>query len=250
MGVPVIGCQCNVCRSTISENRRLRPSALIRCGEKNYVIDCGPDFREQALKHPICRLDGLLLTHAHNDHIAGIDDLRIFFLRDRQKIPCLLSEETLQDLRVRYHYLLHAKKETAKVSSQFHFYPLKDNYTRAAFEGLDVGTVSYYQNGMKVTGFYFKDFAYITDIHTYSDEVLRQLMGIPKLVISAPRFRGSPVHLGIDEAIEFAKKIGARQTYFTHIVHDVDHFEVNKRLPEGFQLGYDGLNFAIEIDEV
>ncbi|GAB4187635.1 MAG: MBL fold metallo-hydrolase [Simkaniaceae bacterium] len=250
MGVPVIGCECDVCRSDTGFNKRLRPSGLIQVKEKNFVIDTGPDFRYQALKHCIDQLHGILLTHTHNDHVAGVDDLRIYFLREKKKIPCLLSEDTLQDLRVRYHYLLHPKKESIKVSSQFHFHALKEDYGQISFEGMKVGYVSFYQAGMKVTGFCFKDFAYLTDIHTYSEEIFTYLGGIRTLVISAPRWKSSPVHFSLEEAIAFAEKIGAKQTYFTHIAHELDHETTNEKLPKGFQLGYDGLEFDVEIEEV
>lgn len=248
LGIPVVGCTCPVCTSSSPYNFRLRSSGLLRIGERSFIIDAGPDYRYQALKYGIRHLDGVFITHTHYDHIAGVDELRIYYLREKKKIPCLLSEESLKELRVRYHYLLHPKKENVTVSSQFHFHLLKEDFGEAIFEGMKVKYLSYWQAGMKVTGFRWKDFAYITDIHLFTDQVFQSLEGVKILVLSALRWTKSPVHFSLDEAIAFASKIGAEKTYFTHIAHDIDHEETNRKLPNGFQLGYDGLELEIDID--
>lgn len=246
MGIPVIGCTCKVCTSLVPQNKRLRPSALIEVMGKRFLIDVGPDFREQALKYGISHLEGLLLTHVHFDHIAGIDDLRALYFTHKTKTPCLLSKETLEDLKVRYHYLFKPMAEHTTMSAQIEFVPLDKDFGEVDFRGVKIGYMSYYQGKTKVTGFRVGDFAYVSDIRTYSDEIFHSLKGVHTLVVSALRERPSPVHFTIDEAVEFAQKVGAKKTYFTHIAHELDHLETNKKLPRGIELGYDGLQLSFQ----
>lgn len=248
MGIPVIGCTCRVCSSLASQNKRLRPSGLIEARGKRFLIDVGPDFREQALKFGITHLDGLLLTHVHFDHIAGIDDLRAFYFIHKTKIPCLLSKETLEDLKIRYHYLFRPMAEHTTMSAQIEFEPLETDFGEVDFQGIRIKYMSYFQGKTKVTGFRLGDFAYVSDIRTYTDELIDSLKGVNTLVVSALRERLSPVHFSVNEAVEFAQKIGAKKTYFTHIAHELDHVETNKKLPPGIELGYDGQQFHFRIE--
>lgn len=248
LGVPVIGCSCKVCSSKSTYNTRSRPGGCISWKDKKFLLDASPDFRAQALHFEIDQIDGVLFTHAHNDHIGGLDDLRIYSLMSQKKIPCLLSEETLDGIRKRYHYLLHADAKDGKITSKFHFHTLPAESGSVIFEGMRVDYVTYHQATMKVTGFRFKNFAYITDIHTYTPNIFSFLEGINILVISAPRWTQTKSHLTIEEAIVFAKHLNVEKTYFTHLAHDLDYEETNQRLPNGFELGYDGLELTIEIE--
>lgn len=249
MGVPVIGCKCTVCQSEVSSNKRLRPAGLLKVAGKSFLIDVGPDFREQALKYHIDHLDGLLLTHVHFDHIAGIDDLRIFYFLKKKAIPCLLSPETLEELKIRYHYLFRPIGEITTVSAQLEFQMLEEDFGDVEFEGVKMQNLTFFQSNMKVTGFRVGDFSYVTDIREYSDEVFVILKGVKKLVLSALRHRPSPVHLSIEEGIEFARKVGAEKTWFTHIAHDLDHEETNRALPPDIRLGADGLEIEFNYEE-
>lgn len=248
LGVPVIGCTCKVCSSTSPYNKRLRPAGCIFWKDKKFLVDASPDFRAQALHFSINEIDGILFTHAHNDHIGGMDDLRIYSLMSHRKIPCLLSEDTLSGIRKRYHYLLHADAQDGKITSKFHFHTLPKENGEILFEGLRVHYMSYHQSTMRVTGFRLKNFAYLTDIHTYSDHIFSLLEGVNTLVISAPRWNQTKSHLTIEEAISFTRHLNIEKTYFTHLAHDLDYEETNRRLPSGFELAYDGLEITIEIE--
>ena len=238
MGIPVVGCPCAVCKKDV----RMRPSASIEIDGKRFVIDVGPDFRQQALKFGIDKLDGILLTHTHFDHIAGVDDLRIFTFLQKKAMPCLLSDDALEDLKLRYFYLFEKDSKAAKLDCKV----LKQDVGETVFCDVRMRFLSYWQAGMKVMGFRFGNLAYVTDIQSYSDEVLRQLQGVKTLVLSALRYSESPVHFNIPEALCFARKIRAEKTYFTHIAHEVDHEKVNAELPDGVELAFDGLEVSFD----
>lgn len=235
MGVPVIACTCAVCTSNSPSNKRLRSSGLLQVGGKTILIDAGPDFREQALKYHVNHLDGILLTHTHFDHIGGIDDLRVYYFMLHQRLPCLLSQETFDELKIRYHYLM---------DTQLDFQILKDDFGKVDFQGIPLCYFSYSQAGMKVTGYRVGTFAYVSDIRKYSDEVLEALQGVEILVLSALRFSASEMHFSVDEAIAFARKVGAKKTWLTHIAHDLDHEKTNELLPPDIRMGYDGLEIT------
>lgn len=241
MGIPYIGCSCIVCTSSNTKNNRLRPSILIEQNGKRYLIDSGPDFRAQALKHQIDRIDGLLLTHTHYDHIAGLDELRIYTFVHKKPIPCLLSQESLEELKVRYHYFLPSHEKDDVHEPKLEFQVLEGDQGETTFEGLDVAYCSYDQLGMKVNGFRFGTFAYITDILDYQEGIFQTLKGTETLVISGRRWEKSKAHISMEEGIEIGKKIGAKKTYFTHISHEIEQDETSAKLPDGFFLAYDGL---------
>lgn len=243
-GVPLIGCSCSVCLSTSSFNKRLRSSGLLLIDGKKYLIDVGPDFRTQALKEKIDHLDGVLITHAHADHIAGIDDLRPYYFISEKKLPCLCSKPTYEEIAARFPYLMRNRLE-GSVPAQLDFQLLESDFGQSLFEGLKVGYLTYFQMKMQVTGFRVGDFAYVSDIRHFSDKVFEALSNIQVLVLSALRYGSSEMHFGIEEAIAFSKRTKAKHTYFTHIAHDIDHEKVYAQLPAGFHLAYDGLSIPI-----
>jgi phosphoribosyl 1,2-cyclic phosphate phosphodiesterase len=243
-GVPVIGCTCKVCRSTSFRNKRSRSSVLIQTQGKNFLIDAGPDFREQALKHKIRKLDGLLLTHTHFDHVAGIDDLRAFYFLNKTRLPCLLSKETFEEIKIRYHYLMRPLKDGHSISAQLDFFVLEHDFGKMRFQGVEWKYMSYTQADMKVTGFRQGKMAYVSDIRAYTNQLLESLEGVETLVLSALRTTPTQMHFSVDEAIEFSKMVGAKKTYLTHISHDLDHEKVNKILPSNVRLSYDGLKIS------
>jgi phosphoribosyl 1,2-cyclic phosphate phosphodiesterase len=247
LGVPVIGCDCAVCHSTSPFNKRLRPSGLIQVGGKTFLLDVGPDFRLQALKYQLNHLDGVLLTHTHFDHVGGFDELRVYSFKNQRRLPCLLSKESLKELQLRCHYLMHPTEEGKIVSSKFDFSLLPEDFGRVEFEGISFEYVTYFQAGMKVTGFRFGDFAYISDIRDYTDEVITRLKGVKTLVLSALRYNASEVHFNIPEAIAFAREVGASHTWLTHITHEIEYDEINAALPGDIRLSYDGLEIPFNL---
>lgn len=246
-GVPVITCKCPVCTSPSPFNRRYRPSALVTYGKKKFVLDVGPDFRDQALHYGIDRLDGVILTHTHYDHVGGIDELRVFYFRQKMRLPTLASIETYEELRHRFHYLFQTKQSDGTLQSQLNFEVLEDDFGKTKFLGIPIKYVSYYQANMKVTGYQIGDLAYISDIREYDGRVVEALQGVDTLVLSALRYDPSEVHFSIDEAIEFSEKIGARRTFFTHIAHDLEHDETNLKLPKNIRLAHDGLELLFNL---
>lgn len=241
MGIPVIGCKCPVCKSDSSYNKRLRPSALLIVDGKRILIDCGPDFKEQALRYEIDQLDGIIVTHAHHDHTAGFDELRIYSLRSHQAIPCLLSPDTLTDLKRRFYYIFDKNSSYTATTAKFQLQLLERERGEISFLGLNIRYFSYKQGGMLINGFRFGNLAYVSDIREYPETIFEDLKGIETLVISALRFSPTPLHFSVDEAIDFARRTGAKKTWLMHIAHELDHEKTNVYLPADIRLAYDGL---------
>lgn len=246
MGVPVIGCPCSVCNSTSLPNKRKRSSALITLGNKVFLIDAGPDFREQALHYSIKHLDGVLLTHHHYDHVGGLDDLRIFYILQHHPLPCLLSNETMDELKLRYHYMLKPKQEGKSLTAQLKFTLLPNAFGDLIFEGVKIHYMSFSQAGTKVTGYRIGSLAYISDIREYTEELFVALKGVKTLILSALAQIPTKMHFSVEEALAFSQLVGAEKTYLTHIAHDLDHEAVNARLPSQVRLSYDGLDIPFE----
>lgn len=247
LGVPVVACKCAVCHSLDPHNKRLRPSVLLKCAGKQILIDSTPDFREQALKYNITMLDGVLLTHLHYDHMGGFDDLRTFAFFQKQPLPVFLSKETHKEVKKRFNYLLDptlSKFVKSMVKGEFVLNPLNGDFGELDFVGIPLIYFSYFQGNTKVTGYRIGSFAYVTDIFTYSDEVIKRLQGVKTLVVSTLRITPTAVHFGLNEALAFADKIGPDKMFLTHIAHDLDHEEFFYKLPSDVFLAYDGLQIT------
>ena len=240
-GIPMIGCSCSVCRSDSLRNKRLRPSMLIQFEGKNFVIDATPDFRQQALTYNIDHLEGMLLTHAHYDHIGGLTECVPYLSMQKKPIPLLLSKQTYAEVKKQYHYLLAMELFSAQI--------LKSRIGMVSFEGLNVRYFSYLQKGMWVNGFRLKNFAYLTDIKEYDDTLIFHLEGVDTLVISATLFSQSRAHIHFLEAQMIAKQARIKRTFFTHISHHIEHEKENKKLPKGVEIAYDGLKLEVEIEK-
>jgi len=250
MGIPVIGCKCAVCISESPCNHRLRPSGLLTVGGRKFLFDCGPDFRLQAIQHKIDRLDGILLTHAHHDHTAGLDEVRVYYMREKKAIPCLLSPSTAADIQMRYPYIFGEPGHAHKLIPRMALQELKDVQGEVVFEKLRIQYVTYEQGGMPVNGFRLGNFAYISDIRHYPESLFEALSGVEVLVLSALRMEPTPFHFSIDEAVAFSERVGAAHTWLTHIAHELDHEATNARLPPNVRMAYDGLELDVLIDEV
>jgi phosphoribosyl 1,2-cyclic phosphate phosphodiesterase len=245
MGTPVLTCKCEVCTSKSAFNHRLRPSGLLKLGQERFLIDPGPDFRQQGLKYGIDRLDGVLITHTHFDHVAGLDDLRVFYFLHKKTLPCLLSQESYDEIKRTHGYFF--TKATDK-GSRFEFHIIKKDFGTENFGGHRWQIMTFEQGGMKVTGYRLGTFAYVMDLKNFSPEIYQALKGVEVLVMSALRYSASPAHLSMEEAIAFATRVGAKQTWFSHIAHDLDHTTTNQQLPPGVKLAYDGLEIPLHVE--
>lgn len=248
MAVPVLGCHCDVCSSHDPRNKRLRPSAFIRCDDRKVLIDCGPDFRAQALREHLTHLDAMILTHGHYDHVGGMDDLRALFFQRKKPLPCYLSHETADDIKRRFDYMFRERPALHSLQPSLELRQFESDRCAIEVDGLKLKIISYQQLGMQVNGIIAGNLAYVSDIRSYPETIFDDLRGIDTLIVSALRFTPSPVHFSVDEAIDFSKKVGAKKTWFTHIAHELDHEKTTMYLPENVHLAYDGLELKFECE--
>lgn len=244
-GVPVIACDCSVCRSTDPRDKRLRSSIMITAGGHNLVVDTGPDFRYQMLRQGVKRLDAVLFTHSHKDHVAGLDDVRAFN-RVKGELDIYASAETIDALKREFYYAFTTYRYPGVPQLQLHEIGLEP-FT--LFDVLPVVPIEVLHYRMPVLGFRFGDFTYITDAKTISPGQIEKIRGSKTLVINALQREPHISHLTIEEAIHVATEIGAEQTYFTHISHRLGrHEDVEKDLPNGISLAYDGLQVGFSVN--
>ena len=242
-GIPIIGSNHPVCQSDDTRDKRLRSSVLVQWADAAVVIDCGPDFRQQMLQHPISKLDAILFTHEHADHTAGIDDIRPFFFRQGD-IPIYALPRVIDNLTQRFAYILDSdNKYPGAPAVEVHCVDPSQPFTVS--EQLIV-PVAGQHNRLEVLGYRMESFAYLTDIKTISDDEIRKLKGLDVLVLNALREKPHHSHLNLEEAIELAQQIGAKTTYFTHISHQLGfHAIVEQNLPKNVHLAYDNLSISI-----
>ncbi len=247
-GVPLPGCKCKVCLSTDSKNKRTRTAAIIKHESGyNVLIDAGPDLRMQALSWNVDNVNAVLFTHAHADHIFGIDDLRSFNFVQREAIPCFGNAETLAHLRKVFAYVFEPDPDyPGGVLPQL---SLQEIFSGQALElsGIQILPFNLDHVSTTVLGFRVGDVAYATDCKSIPEDSLASLAGVRFLVLSGLRYKKHNTHLTIDEAIEYASKIGAEKTFLTHMSHDVDYQEVSAKLPKHVALAYDGLELEIKV---
>ncbi len=238
-GIPVIGSSHPVCRSSDPKDKRLRVSVLLSWDQCNYVIDCGPDFRQQMLTQGVDRLDGILFTHEHADHTAGIDDIRPFFFRQGD-IPIYAHQRVVASLKKRFDYIFdEGERYPGAPGVQIHL--IKNNQT-FDISGQKVIPVEAFHNRLQVFGFRVGDFAYLTDVKTITDKETDKLKGVKVLSVNALRKEPHHSHFNLEEALELVSKVNPGCTYFTHISHHMGfHEEVQETLPKGVHLAYDNL---------
>ncbi len=246
-GVPVIGCDCNTCRSKSPRNKRLRSSAIIRVGGKEILVDATPDFRQQALRYRIRSPDALLISHTHYDHVGGIEELRAYNIHSRRAIPCYLSQSSFEDLKKLLYYHFIPKSEEKSFSAMFDFQVLQTPSGVCDVGGISVEYFTYAQGDMPVTGFRIGSLAYLTDIKQYDASLFSHLYDLDVLVVGAGWRTPSRMHMTVDEALSFQQKVGAKKTYFIHLSHDIEYRSVQASLPTGVALAYDGLELDFPI---
>ncbi len=237
-GVPVIGCPCTVCLSSDKRDNRLRSSILVQTDKVHFVIDTGPDFRQQMLRAKVNRLDAVLYTHAHKDHIAGMDDIRAFNFLQKRPMDMYATPEVQDALRREFHYVFTDFKYPGV--PEIELLPLENEPFNLQGENIVPIEVMHYK--LPVLGFRIRDFVYITDANAIADVELEKLKGADTVVLNALRKEAHISHFTLEEAINMARRIGARQTYFTHISHQLGlHNAINAELPDSMDLAFDGL---------
>ena len=239
-GVPVITCKCSVCKSTDQKDNRTRSSVMFEVGEQVIVVDTGPDFRTQMLNAEVQRLDAILYTHSHKDHVAGMDDIRAFYFKQRKPMPIFASEEVQQCLKGEFPYVFVDKE---------HRYPGAPSvdlnligYDDFNCADIPVTPIKVQHGKPFIHGFRIGDITYITDANHIDSEEMEKIRGSRVVVLNALRPQPHHSHFTLDQAIEIVTELKPETAYFTHISHLLGkHEEVESRLPEGIHLAYDGL---------
>lgn len=241
-GIPIIGSEHPVCLSDNTKDKRLRVSILITWNNLNILVDCGPDFRQQMLANGVKKLDAIFYTHEHNDHTAGLDDIRPFFFRQGD-IPVYAHKRVLTALRKRFDYIFTTENKypgaPGVIENTIENKPFN-------FHGLTVTPVEFMHNRLQVFGFRVEDFAYLTDVKSIEDEEVEKLKDLKVLVVSALRIEPHHSHFNLEEALEFIKNVKPEKAYLTHISHMLGfHEEVERTLPENVHLAYDNLKIKV-----
>ena len=244
VGVPSIGCECDVCQSADPRDNRLRPSVWVQYCGQSILIDTTPDFRQQALRHGIPRIDAILYTHSHADHILGLDDIRPYNFRQRGPIPIYGSEETLENIRRTFHYIFRegpTESSMPKIDAR----PLSG-------DPFDLGSlrctpILLHHGKSRVYGFRLGPLAYLTDHSEVPPESLALLDGLDVLFLDALRYKPHPTHSTVDQSLAIVAKLSPKRAFFTHISHDLGHARAEESLPAHVRLAYDGLEIEMSL---
>jgi phosphoribosyl 1,2-cyclic phosphate phosphodiesterase len=242
-GVPVVGCRCAICASEDPRNKRLRQSVKIEANGKYFLIDTTPDLRLQLLREPIPRLDFILYTHSHADHLMGLDDVRPFNFRQRETIHAFASAPTAKAIRRAFSYIW-SDSQLGGGKPQLELHEVDGAFTH---DGIDIVPIPVRHGDWTILGYRIGSFAYITDTNGIPDESVALLEGVDTLALDglrpSPRH---PTHFTIGEAVTAAQRIGPRMTYLIHLTHEVDHETVEATLPENVRLAWDGMKLDFE----
>jgi phosphoribosyl 1,2-cyclic phosphate phosphodiesterase len=242
VGIPTIGCRCKVCLSDDPRDKRLRPSIAIRNGERVVVVDTGPDFRQQALDAQFDRIDAVLFTHAHADHILGLDDLRPFNFHQPEPIAIHSSAASFEVIRRVFAYVFHdGPTESSRPKIRSHIFDT-DPFEAA---GLTFTPIPIKHGSGPCHGFRFANAAYLTDHSEIPEESMRMLEGVEVLFLDGLRYKPHPTHSTVDESLKTVARLRPRAAYLTHISHDLGHTRAQSLLPEGVFLAYDGLEIDL-----
>lgn len=241
-GIPVIGSDHPVCLSNDPRDKRLRVSILVKWEEQNILVDCGPDFRMQMLANRVTQIDAIVYTHEHNDHTAGLDDIRPFFFRQGD-IPVYAHKRVLKALKKRFEYIFESENKYPGAPNV----KVNEISNRSfEFKSLPIIPVNVMHNRVQVFGFRFDDFAYLTDVKTIEPEEIEKLRGVEVLVVNALRQEQHHSHFSLQDALEFIEEVNPKRAYLTHISHTMGfHEEVQAQLPENVFIAYDNLKIEI-----
>jgi len=242
VGVPTPGCHCRVCQSSDPRDNRLRPSVLLSYGGYNVVIDTTPDFRTQVLRARLDRLDAVLFTHSHADHLMGLDDVRPFNFRQGTHIPVFADTETLSAIQRCFPYIFRCEERQSSVPQ------LETHTLNGPFElfGREFLPVRLLHGRSSIFGFRFGSAAYLTDHSEIPAESMDRLRGLDVLFLDALRHKPHPTHSTVEHSIRTVEQLAPRRTFFTHISHDLPHRETENALPPHIRLAYDGLEITVE----
>jgi phosphoribosyl 1,2-cyclic phosphate phosphodiesterase len=242
VGVPTIGCHCAVCSSDDPRDNRLRPSILIRYEGRNVLVDTTPDFRMQALRAKIDHLDAVVFTHAHADHIMGLDDVRPFNFRQKGQIPIYASPDTMASIHRCFPYIFDGVKKESNV-------PQIDSriLDGSPFDlfGVEFVPVPVLHGSVTIYGFRFGAAAYLTDHSQIPPASMELLRGLDVLFLDALRYKPHPTHTTVEKAVQMAAELKPRRTFLTHICHDLGHERAESLLPPEVRLAYDGLELQV-----
>ncbi len=241
-GIPVIGCQCSVCLSNDTKDKRLRSSLLVENGSQVIVIDAGPDFRQQMLREQVTRIDAVLLTHEHKDHTAGLDDVRAFNYLMKKAMRIYGEDRVLYSIKQEYAYVFSDDKYPGSPDMDLH--PI----TNKAFsiDGQEIIPIQIYHNRLPVFGYRINNMAYVTDGKTIPETEIEKLRNLDVLVLSALRVKSHVSHMGLAEVLELIEKLQPKQTYLTHISHkQYNYRDLDKILPDHVHPAYDGLAISL-----
>jgi phosphoribosyl 1,2-cyclic phosphate phosphodiesterase len=241
-GVPTIGCHCDVCTSSDPRDKRLRPSILLTYSGRNVLIDTTPDFRAQALRTGMERLDAILFTHEHADHIMGLDDVRPFNFRQKNRIPIYASERTMAAIHRCFLYIFDSSEKPSSV-------PRLESCTfnGGSFDlfGVRFTPIPLLHGKTTVHGFRFDNAAYLTDHSEIPETSLAQLGGLEVLFLDALRYKPHPTHSTVERSVATAERLAPKRVFFTHICHDLAHARTEEQLPPHIRLAYDGLQIDV-----
>ena len=242
----MIGCTCAVCRSGDPRDKRLRPSILVEiAGGASVLVDTTPDLRQQALTHGMMRLDAVLFTHSHADHILGLDEIRRFNFMQGAAIPCYATDDVWESIRRTFSYVFDGIERQGGGIPRIDAHGIAGPFDVA---GMRVVPVPLFHGRMPILGFRFGDFAYLTDCSAIPEDSFALVAGVRTLVIDALRDKKHSTHFTVAEAVEAIARVAPARAYLTHMSHDLGHAETNARLPPGVELAYDGLSLDARID--
>lgn len=241
-GVPVIGCNCEVCKSSDPRDNRLRTAALLESETTRLLIDCGPDIRAQLLRVPFKKIDGVLLTHDHYDHVGGLDDLRPY-CRSFGDIDIYANDGTVRGVRHNFPYCFASHLYPGVPKFNLH---VIEKHQHLRIGDIDVVPIEVMHDKLPILGYRFGELAYITDMKTIGDEEMPYLRGVRTLVVNALRWeKPHHSHMLVRDAVAFSQRVGAKRTFLIHVTHKIGLYdEANSRLPEGFAIPYDGMEIT------